>query len=81
MMRDLSKLSGDALDQTFLQDMIPHHMAAVMMSQQLLASGQAEHPEVADFAAKVRDTQHAEMLQMRRYLADWFGEWGMPPAG
>ncbi|WP_433429297.1 DUF305 domain-containing protein [Nonomuraea sp. CA-141351] len=46
-MRDLSRLSGDALDETFLQDMIPHHMVAVMMSQQLLASGRAEHPEVA----------------------------------
>ncbi|GAA3248185.1 DUF305 domain-containing protein [Nonomuraea helvata] len=78
MMRDLSRLSGDALDETFLQDMIPHHMAAIRMSQQLLASGRAEHPEVAEFAAKVRDTQHAEMFQMRRYLADWFGEWGMP---
>ncbi|MEU7837724.1 DUF305 domain-containing protein [Nonomuraea sp. NPDC049129] len=32
MMRDLSKLSGDALDRTFLEDMIGHHMAAVMMS-------------------------------------------------
>ncbi|MFI7644274.1 DUF305 domain-containing protein [Nonomuraea sp. NPDC049400] len=78
MMRDLSRLSGDALDETFLQDMIPHHMVAIRMSQQLLASGRAEHPEVADFAAKVRDTQHAEMFQMRRYLADWFGEWGRP---
>ena len=33
MMRDLSGLSGDGLDRTFLQDMIDHHMAAVMMSQ------------------------------------------------
>ncbi|MEV1177454.1 DUF305 domain-containing protein [Nonomuraea sp. NPDC049784] len=78
MMRDLSRLSGDALDETFLQGMIPHHMVAIMMSQQLLASGRAEHPEVADFAARVRDTQHAEMFQMRRYLADWFGERGGP---
>ncbi|MEQ4721773.1 DUF305 domain-containing protein [Nonomuraea sp. B19D2] len=81
MMRDLSRLSGDALDETFLQDMIPHHMAAIMMSQQLLASGRAEHAEVANFAAKVRDTQHTEMFQMRRYLADWFGESSMPCGG
>ena len=32
MMRDLSDLSGDRLDQAFLEDMVPHHMAAVMMS-------------------------------------------------
>lgn len=79
MMRDLSKLSGDALDETFLQEMIPHHMAAVMMSQQLLTHGRIQHPQIADFARTVRDSQHAEMLQMQRYLADWFGTgWRMP---
>ncbi|MEV0819879.1 DUF305 domain-containing protein [Nonomuraea rubra] len=78
MMRDLSKLSGDALDEAFLRDMIPHHMMAVMMSQQLLMHGDVQHPPVAAFAAKVRDAQHAEMVQMRQYLADWFGGEGMP---
>lgn len=78
MMRDLSKLSGDALDQTFLRDMIPHHMMAVMMSQQLLMHGRVPHGQVAAFAGKVRDGQHAEMVQMQRYLADWFGGSGMP---
>ncbi|MGP3915953.1 DUF305 domain-containing protein [Nonomuraea sp. 10N515B] len=80
MMRDLSKLSGDALDKAFLQDMIPHHMAAVMMSQQLLMRGQAEHQEIRAFAASVRDSQHTEMFQMQQYLSDWFGTdwWNMP---
>jgi uncharacterized protein (DUF305 family) len=78
MMRDLSKLSGDALDETFLQDMIPHHMMAVMMSQHLLMHGRVPHAEVATFAGQVRDAQHAEMFQMQRYLADWFGGSGMP---
>ncbi|MFB9628445.1 DUF305 domain-containing protein [Nonomuraea helvata] len=78
MMRDLSGLSGDALDEAFLQDMIPHHMVAIRMSQQLLMSGRAEHPEVAELATKIRDNQHAEMFRMRHYLADWFGERGRP---
>ncbi len=78
MMRDLSKLSGNALDETFLQDMIPHHMAAIMMSQRLLMYGRAEHEQVAAFARTVRDEQHREMFQMRQWLADWFGETGMP---
>ena len=39
MMRDLTGLSGDDLDRVFLQDMVGHHMAAVMMSQQLLVAG------------------------------------------
>ncbi|MFF5213108.1 DUF305 domain-containing protein [Streptosporangium sp. NPDC000396] len=78
MMRDLSKLSGDALDETFLQDMIPHHMAAMMMSQRLLARGLAEHGEVASFARAVRDTQRAQTFRMQQWLASWFDGEGMP---
>ncbi|GAA3560779.1 DUF305 domain-containing protein [Nonomuraea rosea] len=81
MMRDLAKLSGDALDETFLQDMIPHHMAAVMMSQQLLMHGRIRHQEVAGFAQTVRDDQRAEMFQMQRYLSDWFGTVRPMPCG
>ena len=72
MMRDLSGLSGDALDRAFLQDMTVHHMMAVMMSQQLLARGLAEHGEVSDLAVSIRDEQHAEIVQMRQWLGDWF---------
>ena len=50
MMRDLSGFSGDALDEAFLRDMIPHHMVAVMASQQLLVHGRVEHAEITDFA-------------------------------
>ncbi|MGP3920878.1 DUF305 domain-containing protein [Nonomuraea sp. 10N515B] len=78
MMRDLSKLSDDALDKAFLRDMIPHHMMAVMMSQQLLMHGRIQHGDVAAFAAKVRDDQHAELVRMQQYLADWFNDWSMP---
>jgi uncharacterized protein (DUF305 family) len=73
MMRDLSRLSGDRLDRTFLEDMVGHHMAAVMMSQHLLASRLVEHDEVADLAADIRDDQHAEIFRMRTWLRDWFG--------
>lgn len=72
MMRDLSGLSGDALDRAFLQDMTVHHMMAVMMSQQLLGRGLAEHGEVSDLAVSIRDEQHAEIVQMRQWLGDWF---------
>ncbi|MFD1546042.1 DUF305 domain-containing protein [Nonomuraea guangzhouensis] len=79
MMRDLSQLSGDALDRTFLEDMIGHHMAAVMMSQQLLMHSRIQHQEITGFARTVRDTQHAEIFQMQQYLTDWFdGRWRMP---
>jgi uncharacterized protein (DUF305 family) len=72
MMRDLAGLSEDRLDRAFLQDMTMHHMTAVMMSQQLLARGVAEHPEVATLARTIRDDQHAEILQMQWWLRQWF---------
>ncbi|MEU4512216.1 DUF305 domain-containing protein [Nonomuraea wenchangensis] len=77
-MPDLSGLSGDQLDQTFLRHMIPHHMMAIMMSQQLLMHGEAQHAEVAGFARKVRDDQGAEVRTMWRYLTQWFGEQSLP---
>lgn len=77
-MPDLSGLSGNQLDKAFLQHMIPHHMMAIMTSEQLLVHGEAVHPEVAAFARKVRDDQRAEVATMRRYLVQWFGEQSMP---
>lgn len=71
MMRDLSDLSGDALDRAFLRDMIGHHMAAVMLSQHLLRRG-ADHEDVARLAEAIRDDQHAEIIQMQRWLTQWF---------
>lgn len=73
MMRDLGGLSGDELDRAFLEDMIPHHMGAVMMSQQLLSQGLSEHTDLPPFAGKIRDAQIAEMSQMRDWLREWFG--------
>lgn len=76
MMRDLSGLSDDRLDRVFLQDMTMHHMAAVMMSQQMLLGGVAEHREVASLARTIRGEQHAEMFQMQAWLWQWFGHSG-----
>jgi uncharacterized protein (DUF305 family) len=78
MMRDLTGLSGDRLDRTFLEDMVAHHMAAVMMSQHGLASGLFGHDEVAVLAADIRDDQRVEIVRMRAWLRDWFGARWMP---
>ena len=72
MMRDYSELSGDELDLAFLQDMIPHHMAAVMMSQQLLSQVQVEHPELETLAASIRRIQMEEIRQMSQWMDTWF---------
>ena len=73
MMRDLSGLSGDRLDRTFLEDMVGHHMAAVMMSQRLLVHGAAEHDEVAELARTIRTEQVREIRWMNERLSTWFG--------
>lgn len=73
MMRDLSGLDGAALDQAFLEDMVPHHGMAVMMSQQLLSRGLAEHPEVTALATTIRNDQRAEIMMMTDWLRTWFG--------
>lgn len=72
MMRDYSELSGNELDLAFLQDMIPHHMAAVMMSQQLLSQVKIEHRELEELAANIRTTQTQEIRQMSLWLDRWF---------
>ena len=70
MMRELTGLTGGALDKAFLEDMIPHHMMAVMMSQQLIMRNLSEHPAVMSFAANVRDTQRAEIQMMTAWLRE-----------
>jgi uncharacterized protein (DUF305 family) len=78
MMRDLSQLAGDDLDQAFLDDMIMHHMGAVMMSQRLVNHGLVEHQPVRPFAQTIANTQRQEIWQMQAWLQDWYGVSGMP---
>ena len=73
MMRDLTALSGDALDRTFLIDMVPHHMSAVMMSHFLLTRGLADHPAVSGLAAGIAQEQSREIRTMLRWSRSWFG--------
>ena len=77
MMGDYENLTGEELDRAFLEDMIPHHMEAVMMSQQLLMRGLAEHEEVAVLARDIRNSQRDEIHQMEEWLSSWYGESSM----
>jgi len=72
MMRPLESLKGKELDQAFLEDMIPHHMEAVMMSQQLIARGLAEHEEVALLAINIRNNQRDEIHTMMNWISKWY---------
>lgn len=71
MMGDYENLRGEELDEAFLEDMIPHHMEAVMMSQQLLMRGLAEHEEVAILADNIRNNQLEEIDRMEEWLSEW----------
>jgi uncharacterized protein (DUF305 family) len=71
MMRDLEGLQGSAVDEAFIMDMIPHHMEAVMMSQQLLVRGLAEHDDVIVLAREIQNNQRDEIHLMMRWIADW----------
>jgi uncharacterized protein (DUF305 family) len=71
MLSDLSSLTGDDLDRTFLTEMVHHHMMAVMMSRHLVRSGEALHPRVAGLAGSVIEDQTAEIVLMQQWLRDW----------
>ncbi len=66
MMRDLSQLSGETLDRTFLEDMIMHHMGAIMMAQSV--QPYIEHSEIETLTRAIVTTQSAEIQQMRAML-------------
>jgi uncharacterized protein (DUF305 family) len=72
MMGDYENIEGEQLDQVFLQDMIFHHMSAVMMSQQLIVNGLAQHEEVYELALSIRNNQRNEIFQMREWLGTWY---------
>jgi uncharacterized protein (DUF305 family) len=67
MMRDLSNLSGAEIDRTFLEDMIMHHMGAIMMARSV--QPYVEHQEMEDLTKAVVDTQSKEIQQMRNILS------------
>ena len=72
MMRDFENLTGEELDRAFLEDMIVHHMEAVMMSQQLISRGLAEHEEITFLANDIINTQRDEIRMMRVWLSQWY---------
>lgn len=68
MMRNLSNLSGAELDKVFLEDMIMHHMGAVMMSQSV--QPYIEHKELTDLTKAIVETQTVEIQQMKKMLGE-----------
>lgn len=66
MMRELADLSGEDIDRAFLEDMIMHHMGAIMMARSI--QPYIKHQEMSDLTQAIVTTQSAEISQMRKLL-------------
>lgn len=66
MMRELENLSGAELDRVFLEDMIGHHMGAIMMARSV--QPYIEHGEIAELTQNIVSSQSTEIAQMRQML-------------
>lgn len=70
MMRDTSTISAiNTIEKFWLEDMIQHHMGAVMMAEQVL--GLNPRPEVAQFAKSIIDVQTNEIVLMKNILQSY----------
>jgi len=67
MMRELGNLSGAELDRVFLEDMIGHHMGAIMMAQSV--QPYIEHEEISELTKAIAATQSAEIIEMKKMLS------------
>ncbi len=66
MMRNLTSLSGPELEKTFLEDMIAHHIAALLQGQAVAPT--ATHPETITLVKAIAETQSNEIITMRIIL-------------
>lgn len=66
MMRGLSTLSGEELDRIFLEDMVMHHMGAIMMARSVVPY--IEHQEIEELTEAIVSSQSTEIMQMRQML-------------
>jgi uncharacterized protein (DUF305 family) len=66
MMRDLSNLSGVALDTAFLTDMVDHHLHAIMMAQGVAPF--ITRPEIEILARSIAAEQSNEIVTMKTIL-------------
>lgn len=68
-MQALGNARGNAYDVMFVEQMIPHHEGAVVMSNEALAK--AEHAELKTLARQIIQSQEREVTQMKQWLKTW----------
>ncbi len=65
------KTSAVKYEIKFNEDMIDHHMMAVMAAEECLAM--ASHDELIQLCNNIIVTQSDEMMMMQSWLLDWYG--------
>lgn len=70
MQMDIEALkNAPDFDKAFIEQMIPHHKMAVMMSSMILDSNR---PEMRNLGKNITQTQSKEIEQMREYYQVWY---------
>lgn len=70
---DLDALrAADPFDQTFIDEMIPHHESAITMAEEIFSS--TDRPELKQLAQDIITAQRGEIEQMRAWRATWYGQ-------
>lgn len=64
--------SSSQIDAHFIEQMIPHHQDAVTMSE--LAFVKSTHPEIKTLAKNIIEAQTKEIISMKSWYQDWFGQ-------
>ena len=59
-------------DRRFIDMMIPHHEGAIIAAKQVLA--ESDRPELKEAAQKMIEAQQAEVEQLKRWRAEWYGK-------
>lgn len=68
---DLNALENAAdFDREFIEQMIPHHQMAIMMST--MVANSATRPEIRDLAQSIIRSQSAEIQQMQQWYQAWY---------
>jgi uncharacterized protein (DUF305 family) len=69
---DLEALdTAEDFDRAFLEEMIPHHRMAVMMSR--MAGSATSRPQMRELTQTISDVQRREIEQMEDWHREWFG--------
>jgi uncharacterized protein (DUF305 family) len=72
MMSEDLGASDANFDLRFLNAMIPHHEAALMMAKE--AQGKTKRTEVKKLAQDILSSQKAEITQMQQWRKAWYGK-------